>query len=156
MTTQYPIDGRPGKAWHVSAPVGWRINPVTHKRSHHNGADIVADKPDAPVEAFHNGSVISVGYNPAGFGNYVILRHNIDGKFYTSLYAHMKAKPKVKVGDRVDGGTQLGVMGTTGMSTGVHLHWEIQAGRFHVYNALGVGFVEPISFTEKLIHKEKK
>jgi murein DD-endopeptidase MepM/ murein hydrolase activator NlpD len=152
--TVYPFTGKKGKAWSVSSLMGWRIHPVTKKRAFHNGTDIVAPA-NSPIHAFHNGVVIAVGYNPTGFGNSITLRHNIDGKMYTSLYAHMKDKSTKRVGDRVKAGDAIGIIGTTGMSTGVHLHWEVQVGRFHVWSALGLGFVEPIAFTEKLMAKEK-
>jgi murein DD-endopeptidase MepM/ murein hydrolase activator NlpD len=62
---------------------------------------------------------------------------------------------QVKPGQTVKAGTVLGKMGTTGMSTGVHLHWEIWKGKEHGWSADGKGFVEPISFVEALMAAEK-
>jgi hypothetical protein len=90
MTAQFPIDGKPGKAWKVTSTMGWRIHPVKKVKKHHNGTDIWSAQEPCVIEAPYAGTVIAVGNNPNGFGNYVILRHDIQGKPYTSLYAHMK------------------------------------------------------------------
>ena len=61
---------------------------------------------------------------------------------------------KVKVGQKVTAGTVLGVMGTTGDSTGKHLHWEIWQGKTHGWSADGKGFVSPLDFAEGLMKAE--
>lgn len=152
--TVYPLAGKKGKEWSVSSLMGWRIHPITKKRAFHNGSDLVAPA-NSVIRAFHHGVVIGVGYNPTGFGNYIILRHKIDGKMYTSLHGHMRDKSKRQVGERVEAGDAIGIIGTTGMSTGIHLHWELQVGRVHVWSAFGLGYVEPVAFAEKLMAKEK-
>jgi len=146
-----PVKGKYG----ITSPFGWRKDPVTKKNTrHHNGADIVTGRKDEPVLAVMNGRIVKAQKSTAksgGFGYYVVVRHFIDGKFYTSLYAHMKANSfKVRVGQLVKAGDQLGIMGTTGYSTGVHLHLEIWKGRTHGWSADGKGFVEPISFLEAM------
>jgi murein DD-endopeptidase MepM/ murein hydrolase activator NlpD len=153
---QYAIDGKPGKAWKVTSTMGWRIHPVTKEKKHHNGTDIWSAQEPCWIEAPYAGKVLSVGNNPAGFGNYVILKHKIKGDWYTTLYAHMlNASVKVKVGQKVEAGTPLGKMGTTGMSTGKHLHWELHKGTVHTWNATGAGYIEPIKFFKHLIEWEK-
>ncbi len=93
---------------------------------------------------------------PDGFGYYVKISSMIDGKWYSHLYAHLeKGSLQVKTGDKVEAGKVLGKMGTTGMSTGVHLHWEVWAGKEHGWSDNGKGFVEPIEFTKALIQAEK-
>lgn len=139
----------------ITSPFGWRKDPVTKKNTkHHNGADIVTGKKDEPILAAMSGRVLKAQKSTApggGFGYYVVLRHFIDGKFYTSLYAHMKPNSfKVRVGQLVKAGDQIGIMGTSGYSTGVHLHFEIWKGRTHGWSADGKGFVEPISFIEAM------
>lgn len=146
-----PVAGK----YKITSPFGWRKDPVTKKNTkHHNGADIVTGKKDEPILAALNGRVIKAQKSTAkggGFGYYVVLRHFVDGKFYTSLYAHMKPNSfKVRVGQLVKAGDQLGIMGTSGYSTGVHLHFEIWKGRTHGWSADGKGFVEPISFIEAM------
>jgi murein DD-endopeptidase MepM/ murein hydrolase activator NlpD len=62
---------------------------------------------------------------------------------------------KVKKGQKVEAGQMLGKMGTTGMSTGKHLHWELRLGKSHVWDANGKNYIEPIGFFKALIAKEK-
>jgi murein DD-endopeptidase MepM/ murein hydrolase activator NlpD len=62
---------------------------------------------------------------------------------------------KVKKGQRVTAGTPLGKMGTTGMSTGKHLHWELRLGKKHIWDAAGKNYIEPIAFFKAVIAKEK-
>lgn len=146
-----PVSGK----YRITSPFGWRKDPVTKQNTrHHNGDDVVTGKKDEPVLAVMNGRVIKAQQSKAkggGFGYYVVLRHLIDGKYYTSLYAHLKPNSfKVRVGQLVKAGDQLGIMGTSGYSTGVHLHLEIWKGRTHGWSADGKGFVEPIKFIEAM------
>jgi murein DD-endopeptidase MepM/ murein hydrolase activator NlpD len=162
--TQYPIDGIIGKNFKITSEFGWRIHPVEKTKKHHNGVDLWGAPETIYIEAFHDGRVIFAGPSkikkadgePGGFGYHVIVRHQIDGKFYTSLYAHMvKGSLKVKAGQKIEAGTVLGKMGATGMVTGKHLHWEIWVGKNHGWTNNGVGFVNPIEFTKALKAKEK-
>lgn len=139
----------------VTSPFGWRKDPVTKKnKKHHNGVDLVTGKKDEPILAFANGRVIKAlksTHPSGGFGYYVVIRHWFDGQFYTSLYAHMKPNSfKVKVGEKVKAGQQIGVMGTSGYSTGVHLHFEIWKGRTHGWSSNGSGFADPLKFIEAM------
>jgi peptidoglycan hydrolase-like protein with peptidoglycan-binding domain len=156
---QFPIDGKLGKDFKVTCSAGPRINPVTHKKQFHNGTDIWSKHEPCWIEAPYAGKVIEARKSTAaggGFGNFVILLHKIDGKDYTTLYAHMAdGSLKVKKGQKVDAGTILGKMGTTGMSTGKHLHWELHKGKKHIWSATGEGYIEPIAFFKALIAKEK-
>lgn len=142
-----PVKGK----YRVSSPFGWRKDPVTKKNTrHHNGADLVTGNPNEPVLACMNGRVIKAEKSKAangGFGYYVVVRHMIGTKFYTSLYAHMKKDSiKVKVGQSVKAGDPLGIIGDTGYTTGPHLHWEIWQGRTHGWSSDGRGFVNPMEF----------
>lgn len=156
MTAQFPIDGKFKKDWKVTSYMGWRIHPVTHKKKHHNGTDIISKHEPCVIEAPYAGKVINVGHNPNGFGNSVTLRHKIRGQWYVTVYAHMKdGSIKVKKGQRIAAGTPLGKMGSTGVSTGKHLHWELQKGRKWVWNDNGRGFIEPVEFFKNLILWER-
>jgi len=152
---QYPIDGKMGKNWKVSSYMGWRVHPVTKGKKHHNGTDIIPIGAAPYIEAFADGKVLESRKSTAaggGFGNFVIIQHKINGVFFTSCYAHMAdGTIKVKKGQKVKAGTVLGKMGTTGMSTGVHLHFEIWRGKTHGWSADGKGFVEPLKFIKGLI-----
>jgi len=153
---QYPIDGKIGKAWKVTSTMGWRIHPVTKVKKHHNGTDIWSAQEPCWIEAPYAGKVIAVGNNPAGYGNSVTLRHKIDGKSYVTIYAHLaNGSVKVKKNQKVEAGTPLGKMGSTGISTGKHLHWELQKGTNLVWSANGKNFIEPVKFFKALIAKEK-
>jgi len=160
-TATMPLKGQLGRHWRVTSYMGWRIHPVKKTRKHHNGTDIIysAGK-DRGIYAPYAGTVTYAGPSrtkksdgePSGFGYYVKITHNINGKFYSSLYAHLvKGSMKVKKGDKVKAGDLLGTMGTSGMSTGVHLHWEIWRGKSHGWSDDGKGFVEPIEFMKALI-----
>jgi murein DD-endopeptidase MepM/ murein hydrolase activator NlpD len=156
MTAQYAIDGKPGKGWKVTGYMGWRIHPVYKDKRFHNGTDIWSGNEPCWIEAPYDGKVIAVGNNPAGFGNSVTLRHKINGKDYTTLYAHMAdGSVRVKTGQKVTAGTRLGKMGSTGMSTGKHLHWELQKGKTHIWSATGKNYIEPVKFFQHLIELEK-
>ena len=157
---QYPIDGGMGKTWKITSKMGWRIHPVKKTKKHHNGTDIGGlVKDPIYIEAFANGRVLKAMKSTAaggGFGWYVILRHMIDGEYYTSLYAHLaEGSLQVKPGQKVRVGQVLGKMGSTGMSTGRHLHWEIWKGKVHGWSADGKGFVEPVTFVKALIAAER-
>ena len=156
---QFPIDGAQGKTWKVSSKMGWRIHPVKKTKKHHNGTDIFGlGKGPFYIESFYDGKVLKAAVSTApggGFGHHVVVQHKIGKDYYTSLYAHLKpGSMKVKAGQKIEAGTVLGIMGTSGMSTGVHLHWEIWKGKSHGWSADGKGFVEPISFVDAIIKME--
>lgn len=149
------IEGAYGKKWKISSKMGWRIHPVHKTRKHHNGTDIIGiGKDPIYVHAIANGRVIKARKSDAaggGFGYYIVVRHLIDGQFYTSLYAHLVPNSfQVKVGQKVRAGQILATMGTSGMSTGRHLHLEVWKGRTHGWSADGKGFLEPISFIKAM------
>jgi len=161
MTAAMPLKGQLGKNWKVTSYMGWRVHPVQKTRKHHNGTDIIyTGGKERGIYAPYAGTVTYAGPSktkksngePSGFGYYVKITHKINGQFYSSLYAHMvKGSFKVKKGDKVKAGDLLGTMGTTGMSTGVHLHWEIWKGKTHGWTDNGKGFVEPIEFMKAVI-----
>jgi murein DD-endopeptidase MepM/ murein hydrolase activator NlpD len=162
--TQFPIDGKLGKQYKVTSEYGWRIHPVEKTKKHHNGVDLWGAAATIYIEAFHDGKVIFAGPSSkknadgsvGGFGFHVMVQHKIDGKFYVSVYAHMrKGSLKVKTGQKIEAGTVLGIMDATGMVTGKHLHWEICIGKKYVWTGNGKGYVDPMKFTKALIAKEK-
>ena len=138
--------------------MGYRIHPVTKKRKHHNGTDIWSPHEPCWIEAPHDGTVVEARKSTAaggGFGNFVRLLHKINGEFYTTTYAHMgDGTLKVKPGQKIEAGTPLGKMASTGMSTGKHLHWELQKGKKYVWNDTGKNYIEPIAFFDALIKLE--
>lgn len=90
---------------------------------YHPGVDI-ANKTNPPIVAAQGGTVVTAGWNGGGYGNFVVVDH---GNGWTTLYAHMLNNSiVVRPGDRVSQGQKLGAMGSTGRSTGTHLHMEIK------------------------------
>ncbi|NQV47566.1 MAG: M23 family metallopeptidase [Rhodospirillaceae bacterium] len=109
-----PIDGA-----RLSSGFGKRKHPVLGYTKMHKGLDFAAPR-GTPIYAAGNGTVEAAGRNGA-YGNYVRIRHNSE---YSTAYAHMKSV-KTKKGRRVTQGQVIGYVGTTGRSTGPHLHYEI-------------------------------
>jgi murein DD-endopeptidase MepM/ murein hydrolase activator NlpD len=114
----------------VSAAIQWPVpasSPISSGScsSDHQGVDFT---PGAgyPVQAIAEGVVREIG-NPSGeLGVFAIIDHVIDGELVSSVYGHMKlGSLTVKVGDHVSTGEQLGLVGSTGQSTGAHLHFGI-------------------------------
>jgi len=104
---------------------GYRIHPVYHIKKFHYGLDFSA-KTGTPIYATGNSKVYYATYSKSGYGKVVILDH---GYGYKTLYGHMD-KIYVKPGDIIHRGDVIGEVGTTGVSTGPHLHYEvIQYGR---------------------------
>lgn len=96
--------------------------------SFHGGVDLVPGA-GTPIYPIANGVVIAVwqGNNPGGGGYQVIVEHNVDGQYIQAWYPHMQAGSiQVRAGQVVDVTTQLGAVGSTGRSTGAHLHLEIK------------------------------
>lgn len=96
----------------------------TSDRPSHNGMDFQAPE-DTEIFAIAKGTVIAAGWG-GDYGNYVVLSHVINGVDVESLYAHMVRTPPVTVGQTVDAFEIIGHVGTTGRSTGNHLHLEIR------------------------------
>jgi len=160
--SQYPLDGKVGKAWKITSPFGWRIHPIKKTKKHHNGTDIWQGSAVTYLEACFDGKVvaISTSVEPNGAGNKVVVQSTVMGKKVTWTYFHMVAGSiKVKVGQKIEAGTVVGKMGATGFATGKHLHWEIWAGHLKSQPlagfATGKGFYDPMKFTKAVIEFEK-
>ena len=104
----------------VTSEFGYRQHPITGAYELHNGIDLVNGNPSTPIYASAAGEVVIAGSYPEWYGNYVVIKHS-DG-LYTG-YAH-QSQLRVSVGDTVKQGQQIGNMGTTGPSTGPHLHFQ--------------------------------
>lgn len=109
---------------YISSPYGMRTHPTTGEYKLHTGTDFCAAGIDGKtVYAVKDGVVIYAAKHKA-YGNFVIIDH---GKGISSCYAHMQdGSMKVAVGDKVQQGQPIGKVGTTGYSTGPHLHFEIR------------------------------
>lgn len=97
----------------------------------HNGIDLGNyGNTNTKIYAAASGTVVRAGWHSA-YGNHVIITHNLNGKIYTTLYAHMHRTPYVSAGQTVSKGQTIGTMGTTGNSTGPHLHFELYEGYYN-------------------------
>lgn len=123
----------------LSSKFGKRKDPFTGEDAIHTGIDFSAPGIEGSnVYAATHGKVVEIVENANGYGNYVVLEHN----GYVTLYGHLKSISNIKVGDLVNAGTVLGTVGSTGRSTGPHLHFEIRVGTVAVdalifINAIG-------------------
>lgn len=106
----------------LGSPYGWRIHPIKHTRRFHYGQDM-GPGCDAPIWAANKGTVITSG-RAGGFGHLIEIDH---GGGVVSRYGHMYADGLlVHVGDHVKAGQQIAKMGSDGLSTGCHLHFEVR------------------------------
>lgn len=111
-----PIDGA-----RLSSSFGNRKHPILGYTKKHTGTDFAAP-PGTPIYAAGDGVVDQAGWN-GGYGKYVRIRHNAE---YSTAYAHMKGINRgISTGKRVRQGEVIGYVGSTGQSTGPHLHFEI-------------------------------
>lgn len=120
----------------LSSPFGWRT--INGNRVYHYGIDI-ANSVGTPIHATTDGKVRLVhstcpkngSYGSTcggGWGNYVLITHNVNGQVYESVSAHLNGV-NVKVGQQVTQGQIVGTMGNSGSSTGPHLHFELHKGK---------------------------
>jgi len=131
--TTWPVDTPD-----VSSDYGWRTAPCTGCSSDHKGIDFVPGA-GTPVYAVTDGMIVDMGWGD-GYGYYAIVEHlvaNTDGEIdeWTTLYAHLKTDSFVeglKVGSVLRTGDQIASVGSTGMSTGAHLHFELIINGKHV------------------------
>ncbi|MBK8118144.1 MAG: M23 family metallopeptidase [Sulfuritalea sp.] len=115
LPTSLPVEGQ----WNASS-YGWRIDPFTGERALHEGADFVADT-GTGIRAAAAGVVVSAERHPQ-YGNLVEIDH---GKDLTTRYAHA-SRIMVTVGQLVKRGQKIAEVGSTGRSTGPHLHFEVR------------------------------
>lgn len=104
----------------VTSNFGIRNDPFTSKLSGHNGTDIAADY-GTPIYSAYSGHVSFVGYEENGYGNYLKIDH---GNGLCTLYGHC-SKILIKEGQYVSAGQTVALVGSTGRSTGNHLHFEV-------------------------------
>jgi murein DD-endopeptidase MepM/ murein hydrolase activator NlpD len=110
----YPLKGS-----RLSSPFGWRNDPISEVRRHHAAVDLSAPQGTA-VWAAMEGKVSVVSYDRT-YGNYIIIGHPGG---YQTMYAHLHST-SVKAGEAVAQGAKIGTVGSTGYSTGPHLHFAV-------------------------------
>ena len=155
-TSYYTADGNSMRKAFIRTPVDFarissgfsmgRRHPILNKIRAHKGVDYAAPR-GTPIKAAGDGRVLLAGRN-GGYGNAVIIQH---GNNYKTLYGHMQGFAKgVRTGTSVKQGQIIGYIGTTGLSTGPHLHYEFQVNGRHV-NPLSIktAMADPIAKAEK-------
>lgn len=139
VVTYTPVQWPIAPASEVSSGFGYRIAPCSWGcSSDHQGVDF---DPGAgtPIAAIADGVVVYAGSESGGLGVHVIVQHQIDGQMVQSVYGHMQyGSMAVSVGQTIGRGQLLGKVGSTGASTGAHLHFEIRPG--------GGDAVEPLAW----------
>jgi murein DD-endopeptidase MepM/ murein hydrolase activator NlpD len=115
LPTVVPVEA----GWNASS-FGWRIDPFTGQQAMHEGVDFTS-APGTPVFAAAAGVVVHAAFHPQ-FGNMVEIDHGND---FVTRYAHV-SRLHVKPGDLVKRGRRIAEVGSTGRSTGPHLHFEVR------------------------------
>ncbi|AKK00404.1 MULTISPECIES: peptidoglycan DD-metalloendopeptidase family protein [Pseudomonas] len=155
-SSYYTADGNSMRKAFIRTPVDFarisskfsagRKHPILNKIRAHKGVDYAAPR-GTPIKAAGDGKVLLAGRR-GGYGNTVIIQH---GNTYRTLYGHMQGFAKgVKTGGTVKQGQVIGYIGTTGLSTGPHLHYEFQVNGVHV-DPLGqkLPMADPIAKSER-------
>ena len=124
IPTLWPVNDGKGR---ITAVFGPEENPFTHGFRLHTGLDIAAQR-NTPIVATANGKVHRVDFEPNGLGNCVTLSHKYG---YFTRYGHLN-KSVVREGASISRGQIIGYMGSTGNSTGNHLHYEVLMGSQHM------------------------
>jgi murein DD-endopeptidase MepM/ murein hydrolase activator NlpD len=110
----WPVSGR------ITSPFGWRVHPILKKRKYHSGIDIAVSS-GTPVKAADGGIVLVSGWQ-GGYGYFIAIDH---GKGISTCYGH-NSRLLVRAGQRVEKGQRISLSGSTGLSTGPHLHFEVR------------------------------
>jgi murein DD-endopeptidase MepM/ murein hydrolase activator NlpD len=105
----------------ITSPFGYRTDPITGATAFHSGLDFGAPC-GTPIKAAGTGSVVSAGFNSGGYGNMTLINH---GNGLATLYGH-QSSIIVSAGQSVTQGQVIGYVGSTGKSTGCHLHFEVR------------------------------
>ena len=156
ISNYYTADGSSMRKAFIRTPVDFarissrfssgRKHPILNKIRAHKGVDYAAPR-GTPIKATGDGKVLLAGRR-GGYGNTVTIQH---GNTYRTLYGHMQGFAKgVKTGGSVKQGQVIGYIGTTGLSTGPHLHYEFQVNGVHV-DPLGrkLPMADPIAKSER-------
>lgn len=133
-TQSYTVSWNASQAWpaanttsaNITSHFGMRTHPVTGVQKMHNGMDISRGINDPILAAFDG--TISAGYDATELGNYIIISSNVSGQTVYTRYYHLRDSVTSLNGTTIKAGQQIGIMGTTGNSTGIHLHFETRHG----------------------------
>lgn len=141
----------PFEGYRITSSFGYRIHPIHGGQTFHRGIDLVTEPWNGPVYAFMEGRVrfASEGVTGSGFGGYGLTVALQDHRGYLHCYAHL-SRIAVTVGQRVKRGQLIGNQGSTGQSTGPHVHYEIRktSTPSYGYTASEDGVTEPVAYLQ--------
>lgn len=122
FTTPFPTETK----FHITSHYGTRIDPIVDNTiSFHSGIDLSASA-GTDIVASGDGIIHKVGYDANGLGNYVYIKHDLGGLIFYTIYGHMLDDSiVVKENDSIKAKDKIGTIGSTGRSTGTHLHFMI-------------------------------
>lgn len=139
----------PFEGYQLTSPFGYRIHPIYKTKKFHKGVDLVTTPSTGPIYAFVAGEVIHAkeGVKGSGFGGYGIVVAIKDRNGFLHCYAHL-SMTTVKVGQKIERGQMIGRQGSTGITTGPHLHYEIRkkSSPLFGYTETESGVVEPTQY----------
>lgn len=117
----FPLDTK--EYFKITSLFGQRTHPITGKVKFHSGIDIAA-RVGTFVYATADGIIqkVNIGNSSGGYGNFILIKHS---NTYSTKYAHLARYYQVYVGKKIKKGDIIGFVGTTGRSTGNHLHYEV-------------------------------
>jgi len=111
----------------ISSDYGYRKHPIKHRIMFHSGIDLPA-KMGTPILAVADGVIVKTRASRWNYGNMIIIKH---ASGFTTIYAHLSSI-LVKEGQHVVSGQTIGKVGSTGLSTGPHLHYEVRLNNKHI------------------------
>ena len=136
----WPVEGT------ITSTFGFRIGPRSSKLERHTGWDIAIDT-GTPAATTGAGKVITAGWSSIGYGLHVVVDH---GNGLTTLYGHL-SKLEVAEGDEIELGQVIGQVGSTGNSTGPHLHYEVRLNDTAVDPGPFLARERPITLTVNIV-----
>lgn len=145
--------------YEVTSPFGYRTDPLTGETKFHRGVDLVAAPANAEIYAFAAGEVLHAkeGVSGSGFGGYGLTVAIKDANGYLHCYAHLSAI-SAAVQQTVSAGQLIGRQGSTGSSTGPHLHYEVRTASspLYGYTVSDAGVVDPTDYLMRLAEEEEE
>ena len=127
--------------YRVTSPYGLRRHPISGNFTKHNGVDMVGDL--ISIVAIGRG-IVKSSYYSSSYGHTIIIQHKINGVIWESLYAHLSRR-FVDKGDKVSSNEIIGYEGSTGNSTGRHLHLELHRGSWNINKS---NSVDPLKYID--------
>ncbi|MGG1650589.1 peptidoglycan DD-metalloendopeptidase family protein [Paenibacillus sp. NRS-1780] len=147
----------PFEGYRLTSPFGYRIHPVDNVKRFHRGVDLVTSPSNGPIKAFVAGEVLhaKMGVTGSGFGNMGNVVAVKDDTGHLHVYAHLSSVA-VKVGQQLTKGQVVGNQGSTGKSTGPHLHYEVRkaCSPSFGWTQTEAGVVEPTKYLQDYFGKD--